>query len=157
MLLDCGVLVGFLVTDGWVRHSMDQSVLMKHDDDGKLIGVVGIHVDDLLGGCANEQVIAGLKSRFKWGSFSFGGNEFQFCGRLITVRESSVSVTMRAHNVAIEVNKLPRHRRGTPDSPLTGGEPSELISGIGTLQWVGSNVNPPVQACVTMAQGGTPC
>ena len=51
---------------------------MKYDVNDKLVGVVGIHVDDLLGGCANEKVIAGLRARFKWGSFSYGGNEFAF-------------------------------------------------------------------------------
>ena len=59
------VLVGFLVSDGWVRHSMDQSVLMKHDDES-LVGVVGIHVDGLIGGASYETVIAPLQKRFKW-------------------------------------------------------------------------------------------
>ena len=149
------VLVGYLVPVDWQRHSMDQSVLMKYDGD-RLVGVVGIHVDDLLGGCISADVIQPLRERFKWGSFTFDGAEFTFCGRLIEVRQRSLKVSMRAHNVAIEINKMPRHRRGSPQSPLTGGEPAELISGIGTLQWVGSNVNPPIQACVSMAQGGQP-
>ena len=71
-------------------------------------------------------------------------------------REKTILINMRSHNVAIEVNKLPRHRRGVPEAPLEGSEPAELISGIGSLQWIGSNVNPPVQACVSMAQGGQP-
>ena len=113
-------------------------------------------MDDLIGRVSCETVIAPLQKRFKWGSFTFDGTEFTFCGRQIEVRSRTVKISMRAHNVAIEVNKLPRHRRGTPQSALTAGEPAELISGVGTLQWVGSNCNPPVQAQVSMIQSGQP-
>ena len=105
---------------------------------------------------AYTKTIQPLRERFKWGSFAYDGSEFVFCGRLTEVRLRSVKISMRTHNVAIEINKLPRHRRGSPQSALADGEPAELISGIGTLQWVGSNVNPPIQACGSMAQGGQP-
>ena len=133
------VIIGFLVTSGWTRHSMDASVLMYYTTAGVLVGILGIHVDDIIGGCADESVIQPLRDRIKWGSFTFGAEALTFCGRRVTRKQDLLTVTMRDHNVAIEVNKLPRDRRATPSAALEGGEPGELISGVGTLQWVGGN------------------
>lgn len=55
-----------------------------------------------------------------------------------------LSVTMRDHNIAIEVKQLPRCRRAASDSFFQGSESAELVSGFGTLQCVDGNVDPSV-------------
>ena len=105
-------------------HSMDASVLMFYSKSGELLGVLGIHVDDILGGCRDESVIEPLRKRFKWGSFAVNSPEYTFCGRLVTVRERTIRITMPSHNEAIEINKLARDRRSKLEALLEKGEPS---------------------------------
>ena len=146
--------VGFLVSSGWHRHSMDATILMLYDDctPAKLIAIIGVHVDDVIGGCVSRAGIQHIRDAFLWGEFNFGS--LTFCGREIVQRERCIRVTQQAHNEAIEITKLPRARRAEPESDLTATEASDLISGIGTLQWVGSNTSPPMQAAVSLTQSG---
>ena len=80
------VIIGYLASTGWTRHSMDASVAMYYGKKQELLAVLGIHVDDILGGCLNESVIQPLRDRFKWGSFAVGASEYLFCGRRVCVK-----------------------------------------------------------------------
>ena len=145
--------MGFLVHSGWVIHSMDPCVAMLYRAD-RLIAVLGVHVGDILGGCRSVADIQHLIDRFKWGQFVW--NSLVFCGREVVTAHDPILVMQCEHNRAIEVNKIPRHRRSDPAAPLLPNEKSDMVSGIGTLQWIGSNTSPPLQASVSLAQGAEP-
>ena len=49
-----------LLALGWKQHPLDACLFMKYDEDGTLIGVMRLHVDDVLTcghGCAYEEDI----------------------------------------------------------------------------------------------------
>ncbi len=77
------VLIGFLISIGWQRHSMDQCIMLRYDDrnDYKLVAVLGVHVDDLIGGTVGEKWLQPIWDRFAFGSFVW--REIDFCGREI--------------------------------------------------------------------------
>ena len=118
---------------------------------GQPVAILGVHVDDIIGGCRRRSDIQHLVDRFEWGSFSW--NALVFCGREVTLESGRVLVTQVEHNKGIEINKIERHRHGDPTAPLLPNEKSDMVSGIGTLQWIGSNTSPPLQAAVSLAQG----
>ena len=44
----------FLVEEGWTVHSLDQCWLKLVSKQGDIIGFLGLHVDDVITGCAGE-------------------------------------------------------------------------------------------------------
>ena len=75
-----------LIGLGWIQHQLDKCMFMLYDDDDpqKLVGMCGMHVDDLLcsgSGSKYENCVQQLRSVFPFGSWSFADEEVvTFCG-----------------------------------------------------------------------------
>ena len=59
-----------------------------------------------------------------------------------------IRVTQKAFCLGIEIRKPPRERRAETEALLTKEEKSEFVSAVGSLQWAGGNIRPPIQAAV---------
>ena len=70
-----------LVELGFVKHKMCLGMFMLYGSDGKLAGLICMHVDDFLGTGDSffEQKIEQLNSRVGFGSVRRGS--FEHCGR----------------------------------------------------------------------------
>ncbi len=74
------VLIGFLLSEGWVQHGMDPCIAMLYcSETSVIVAVLGIHVDDIIGGCIDAKYLQPLRDRFKFGDFRWSSVEF--CGR----------------------------------------------------------------------------
>ena len=149
------VLVGHLVSSQWMVHTMDPSFLVHYDDHHGLDGVMVIHVDDIMLGVANETLLTPLKERFAWGGWK--KNDFSYCGRhIVLVPGDHAWVRQEAFCGAICLTRPDQERRAQLDSPLTAAEKTEFQSCIGSLQWIGGNTRPAVQAATSLLQGSMP-
>ena len=98
---------GFLIKDRWERHSMDPTVFLLYRDwlgNLQLVGILGMHVDDVLGGVVDEKLIKPLNDRFQLGSVQW--NDLVFCGRHVTQRKNTIEIDMGSYCMAIGTNKL---------------------------------------------------
>ena len=106
------VVARFLLWTGWVQHSFDCCFFMLYcEKSAELIGVIGIHVDDLIGGVKYEWVPGKLEERFTWGSFKW--HDLVFCGKhfVQNLKARTIQVDQRSFCEAIEVTTMPRERR----------------------------------------------
>ena len=72
-----------LVKLGWCQSQLDQCVFMKYDKAGKLLGIIGVYVDDfLMAGNLSDPRWKADKQKvielYKWGKWETGN--FILCG-----------------------------------------------------------------------------
>ena len=118
---------------------------------GKLEGICGIHVDDLLGGGTSkmDEVLANLRKRLPFGDF-----------RTHTIRYTGVEVRQDPHRYNIEVGQeayidalepvVTKHL-GKADTKLT--DPSILRTCAGQLAWVANSTRPDQSFLASYLQG----
>ena len=149
------VIAGFLLATSWKRHSQDPAVFMLYQDS-VLVAVIALHVDDVLLGVKDLKIVQPLRDRFTWGAGSFENiNDVVFCGRRIVHEPGKrMIITQEAFCGAIEINRISKERRQQATAPLSTSELSELSSCIGSLNWVGNNSRPALQATTSLLQGG---
>ena len=121
------------------QHRMDKCVWFALTDaDNKLDGILGIHVDDMLGAAAPGGKTAAaceeLSRRFKFGSWKTGSNlTFTGCDVITVDGEVHLQMPMYMHKVLpITVDK---ERRGDPNAACTPKEHTRLRALMGALQW----------------------
>ena len=107
---------------------------------GKLLGICGIHVDDILGGGSKEmdKVLQDLKKKLPFGDY-----------RTYTIRYTGVEIRQNRHDFSIEVGQesyidslLPVETKplGSAGTPLKN--PSLLRQCAGQLAWVSNSTRP---------------
>ena len=99
-------------------------------------------------------------ARFQVAEFLW--DDITFCGRQVRYTRGPggtgrIRATKSSHNQGIETAKLPydRRRESQRIPALEPHEKPDLASVVGTLQRVGSNTTPPIQAAVFLAQSDT--
>ena len=154
----------------FVSHPLDNCLYLStrlatdHDDEfdtfmhnsQKLIvdGVLGLHVDDFIGGGESiaslqdikpyegEELygfvdrIRSLNQRFRFGSWDFA-HDFVFCGGHILQSPllNTIDLSMKEHIRKIKPITIDKARRSTPMQERTQTEHRALRSCIGALQW----------------------
>jgi hypothetical protein len=113
--------LGFMVCplDGCVFSLVTQDAKGKP----KVRGVLGIHVDDGMGGGDDYfmEVINRLKGKYSFGAFNTG--EFDFCGiHYRQWRDGSIEMCQQKYIERIDPIQVCRHRRKEPQTPVTEAE-----------------------------------
>ena len=131
---------------GFIRHPLEPCVFLLYTQ-GKLNGILGIHVDDgVCGGDATFlQKIQALQKTLHFGSRKF--RDFVFTGIRL---EQMPDFTIRASQGEYIRQVLPidvgRNRRQTPEAPATEEERSKLRGLVGSVQYAVTHTRPDVAA-----------
>ena len=118
-------------------------VTPKADDSPKVHGILGIHVDDGIGGGDSyfSKVIPELRSIYNFGSYEEG--EFNFTGiHFKQWLDGSIEMDQTSYVERIAPIHVPRERRLHPDASLTPEEVKELRRLDGSLQYAAVHTRP---------------
>ena len=121
-------------------------------------GVLGIHVDDGIGGGDHvfNQTIAMLEKRFPFGSQRQGS--FTFTG--IHVQQSvsgDITISQQEYIQDIPPIDIPKDRRKSPESSVSNQELQELRGLIGSLQYAATNTRPDLACRLSLLQARITC
>ena len=119
--------------------------------NSKLVGICGIHVDDLLGGGTKEMdtILANLKKRLPFGDY-----------RTYTIRCTGVEIRQNPNTMEIEVGQenyvenlkeVPTKPLGQASTPLQN--PTIMRACAGQLAWVATSTRPDVAFLASYLQG----
>ena len=149
------------------QHPLDACCFMIYDpnkpsqlDDhspGELVGIFGIHVDDMLG-CGNlkspayQQAKAALRQRFNFRMWK-EENEMEYRGCKIESSENYITLHQSNYLHKMKPITITDERKRTPNAPLTPKEVSMLRGLIGGLQWPSTQTAPFLQCAVSQLAG----
>ncbi|CAE7909075.1 RE2, partial [Symbiodinium sp. KB8] len=131
---------------GFTKHPLEPCVFLLYSKD-KLHGILGVHVDD--GVCGGDQVfldkIQQLQATLPFGSRKF--KDFVFTGiRLEQLPDFTIRASQREYIRNVQHIDVGRHRRQTPEAPLSEEERSKLRGLVGSLQYAVTHTRPDVAA-----------
>ena len=129
----------------------------KHDES-QIHGVLGVHVDDGLGGgdAVFNQAIKMLEKRFPFGSQRQGS--FTFTGiNLVQDHNGDITLSQKEYINDIPPINVPRERRHQLDSNVTSQELQDLRGLIGSLQYAASNTRPDLSCRLSLLQARITC
>lgn len=143
---------------GWTRSILDPCLYtLRCPKTQKLVGIMGIHVDDTaVGGDGHyfEEVLGQMRSRFPFRKWRIGNGEF--CGALYEQCEKTSEITMSQQSFAegLRPASIPK---GVPASqPLTDQQSRVLRAINGSLNWLSSQSRPDLSCQTNMCQQGFP-
>ncbi|CAE7023992.1 RE1 [Symbiodinium sp. CCMP2456] len=146
---------------GFVQSVLDKALFMYYKA-GRLILVLGAHVDDLLGtgepGTADE-VLERVKKAFDFGAWADSRTDevLEYGGKQISkLKDGTVTLCQEKFIQAISVYNVPRWRSVTPLEPLSPAEVTELKSGGGCLHWLIGQTRPDLAAATSLNMSGQP-
>ena len=146
---------------GFVVCPMDGCVfsLVSKGSDGnpRVHGVLGIHVDDGIGGGDSHflKVIDRLKEKYSFGTYNTG--DFDFCGiHYSQWRDGSIEMNQQKYIEKISPIQVHRHRRKEPQAPVTEVERQCLRQLCGSLQYAAVQTRPDLSAKVGILQSMIP-
>ena len=129
---------------------------------GRLILILGTHVDDLIGtgqpGLADE-ILAQVKATFDFGAWSDSRTDgtLEYGGKEIRKdADGVVTLTQEKFARAIVVTPVPKWRALSPQATLTAAEVTELKSAGGCLHWMVGQTRPDLAAATSLSMSGTP-
>jgi hypothetical protein len=141
-----------LLDIGFRQCAHDHALFTYHNAQGKFVGAVAIHVDDLfvVGGDDFTPVMDRVKSRFRFGKEQSG--HFTHTGVEFSRDPESGTVTMMQSKYIELLERLLVPDRAR-DSPLTPAELSLLRGLIGSLMWIARTTRPDIAVDVAMLVG----
>ena len=153
-----------LLSLGFIVSPMDPCLFVlpknKADDNSssKIHGILGIHVDDGLGGgdTTFSQAIQKLEKRFPFGSQRTGN--FTFTGiHIHQDHNGDISLDQQDYINDIPPIDIPRERRKTPEAKITNEELQKLRGLIGSLQYAATNTRPDLSCKLSLLQARVTC
>jgi len=148
-----------LVDQGWVKCRLEPCV-WKLFQNGKLQGLVGGHVDDLLicGDLENQyfcQKIDLLRQAFPFGSWKNAQKEsLTFCScELVQKQDFSIELNQEKYADSISEINMTRERKQCQDSPLNDVEKKQFRVVLGGLAWRSTQTAPWLCASTSYLQG----
>ena len=126
--------------------------------ESKIHGVLGIHVDDGIGGgdSSFNQTISLLEKRFPFGSQR--QSSFTFTGIHVNQAISGdITISQQEYVQDIPPINVPKDRRKTPESPVSTQELQELRGLIGSLQYAATNTRPDLACRLSLLQARITC
>ena len=146
---------------GFMTCPLDGCVfsLITKDTQGKprVRGVLGIHVDDGIGGGDEYfmKTIDRLREKYSFGAFNIG--EFDFCGiHYSQWRDGSIEMSQKKYIERIDPIQVERHRRKEPQAPVNEMERQFLRQLCGSLQYAAVQTRPDISAKVGILQSQIP-
>ena len=128
-------------------------VTAEKDGSPRVRGVLGIHVDDGIGGGDSyfHSVLQKLKKIYDFGAYNEGN--FEFCGvRYSQWDDGTIEMDQTEYLRRIEPIEVPKHRRLEPKSDLTATEVQHLRRICGSLQFAAVRTRPDLSAKVGQLQ-----
>ena len=128
---------------GCIQSRLDPGMFFFKNQSGKLIGTIGLHVDDFLhAGTSdfNNQVIMEINKEFK-----VGKNEkqnFVYTGFAFTQRCDGISLQQNRYTESLEIKQISPSRTLCKASSLLGEETTMLREAAGALNWVVRGTRP---------------
>ena len=125
------------------------ALFLLRDPKGKVIGLIGVHVDDdLITGSKHffDTVVAMLRKKFvygKWHTANLPGENIDHCGRNIMRKsDGAIVVSQRNYALSLEPIALTKDRKRTPTVTVTPKEWAELRSGGPKMAWLVRGTRP---------------
>ena len=141
-----------MVEAGFKQCPLDPCVFAIYSGKGSTVkchGVLGIHVDDGIGGGdpTFHAAVDKLRTKFKFGSFD--RKEFDFTGiHYKQLPDGSIEYDQIRYIEKITPVSIPKERRATPEAKLDAREVSQLCSIVGALQYAAVHTRPDICARV---------
>ena len=150
------------------QHPLDACLFMIYDYDqpsqldqnvqGRLVGMFGIHVDDMIG-CGDEtsEVFAAVKESlqklFIFRTWQQATDSFEYCGCKCEVAQDHLLLQQTSYLNKMKPITIPAERKKDPNASLTPKETSMLRGLIGGLQWPATQTAPYLQCAVSQLAG----
>ena len=142
---------------GWVRSKFDPCLYYLRDvDTQKLIGVMGVHVDDTcLGGTGEvfESAVKQLRARFPYRKWRI--SEGEFCGSYYTQnKQGEISMSQKLFAEKLRPAQIPKG--AACEDPLSESQIRVLRAINGSLNWLASQSRPDLAAQTSLSQQAFP-
>lgn len=141
---------------GWERSKFD-SCLYFLRDGSKLVGIMGVHVDDTaLGGSGPkfERAVADLRSRFPYRKWRKA--EGEFCGAYYTQNKETKEIAMSQKLFVDKLRPAAIPRHASPDDDLSKAQIRVLRAINGSLNWLASQSRPDLAVQTSLSQQAFP-
>lgn len=122
-----------LLALGWCQHPLDECVFSLYEN-GKLAGMIGLHVDDLLvagNGRTFEKAMTTIESRLPFGERKYG--RFVYCGLQIEQVHQHL-ITVDQIDYIDKLQPMP-HKHLKADKPIPSSEQTNFKGLCGGLGW----------------------
>ena len=144
------------VTVGWERSKFDPCLYFLREQN-KLVGVMGVHVDDTaLGGQGErfQQAVAALRARFPYRKWRV--NEGEFCGAYYVQHKKTKVIEMSQKLFAERLKPATIPKSASPDDLLTESQIRVLRAINGSLNWLASQSRPDLAVQTSLSQQAFP-
>lgn len=124
-------------------HSTVDSALFLYKINGKLSGMVAMHIDDFLhAGCSqfDENVMNRLRTRFVPGKIE--EEAFRYIGFDITQTSEGIEISQDDYVSKLSIPSIAACRAKVKTSPLQSDEETVFRSAVGALNWVVQGTRP---------------
>ena len=142
---------------GWIQSKLEPCCWRLYDDHGRLCGLLGIHVDDVLcrgKGIMFEDRVQVLRESFPFGSWQSLRDTVTFCGReLRQLDDGSIELNQERYGEGINEIPLTKLRKEQPDAEATEAERKAFRAALGALSWRATQSAPWLAASVSFLQG----
>ena len=143
-----------MLAAGWVQHSLDPAFFLRWSEDGALLALAGIHVDDMIScfGTSPEaqQAKQALKDAFEWSEFKT--DEFLYCGRSVKADRLNKAILVNMPDFINGTDVRMPQRHGRLEHSLSPAELTEFRSSIGCMQWCSATARADVSADCSLLQ-----
>ena len=129
-----------LKLEGAERSKLNPALFLFRDDQGTVVGMIAVHVDDdLIAGNEEffENQVAKLKKLHCYGKWQTASVGFMHCGRFLQQQPDGI-VTCGQRDYADSIEKIPLEaaRRADKEAKATKEEREALRSGNGKISWL---------------------
>ena len=141
---------------GWNRSKFDPCLYYLRDGD-KLVGVMGVHVDDTaLGGAGQlfNDAVSALRQRFPYRKWRCG--EGEFCGSYYTQDKNTKAISLSQKLFAEKFRPATIPKNAAPDEKLTDSQVRVLRAINGSLNWLSSQSRPDLSVQTSLSQQAFP-
>ena len=140
---------------GFTRSAFDACLYYLRDEQGRLCGLLGSHVDDTVTGGYGpmyDKALSYLRNRFPYRKWRV--SEGEFCGCHYKQDPVTKEIVMSQKNFAVNLKPahIPARRRCQRDAPLDSKEISVLRAINGSLNWLSSQSRPDLAAQTSLSQ-----
>ena len=144
-----------MIGQGARQARFDKCLYFIYDGEGKnrtLVGVIGHHVDDFLGGGRGpryEAFVKELRARFPFRRWSVGGGDF--CGSLVSQDPKTKEVSLRQAEYVdkLKTITIPKGTVMTEETPENVTAQLRAVWGSGN--WLANQTRPDL--CIHVSQG----
>eukprot|EP00435_Cladocopium_sp_Y103_P027150 s2554_g6.t1 len=135
------------------KSLLDPCVYVKHDDEGNLLAIILIEVDDFLICTKTEEIRKEiqqkLERRFRFGKWEKGSTEF--IGRKIQQLEGEIKLSQEKYILEkVEAVKLAKGRRSNKEAELNEEEFKDFRSKLYRVSWVAHQTRPEASGTVSI-------